>query len=126
MTDRTPTCCELACYEDPGCSCEGCDYRTPTTLDAAWEALHVDLTNAWQNEGPTYYENILARHRPRIETEARAEVTDDMTAAARALRERLTIDPGNVVSWGEWDTLDEALAKRYWDGKDAALEEKTP
>jgi len=28
---RTPTCCELACYEDPGCSCEGCDYRTPTT-----------------------------------------------------------------------------------------------
>ena len=55
--------------------------RTPTTLDAAWEALHVDLTNAWQNEGPTYYENILARHRPRIEAEARAEVTDDMTTA---------------------------------------------
>ena len=43
--------------------------------------------------------------------------TDDLAltlavvAAARALRERLTIDPGNVVSWGEWDTLDEALAK---------------
>ena len=55
--------------------------RTPTTLDAAWEALHVDLTNAWQNEGPTYYENILARHRPRIEAEARAEVTDDKTTA---------------------------------------------
>jgi hypothetical protein len=34
-----------------------------------------------------------------------------VVAAARALRERLTIDPGNVVSWGEWDTLDEALAK---------------
>jgi len=33
-----------------------------------------------------------------------------VVAAARALRERLTIDPGNVVSWGEWDTLDEALA----------------
>jgi hypothetical protein len=56
--------------------------RTPTTaLDAAWEALHVDLTNAWQNEGPTYYENILARHRPLIETEARAE------ARAEALRD---------------------------------------
>ena len=34
-----------------------------------------------------------------------------VVAAARALRERLTIDPGNVVSWAEWDTLDEALAK---------------
>ena len=33
-----------------------------------------------------------------------------VVAAARALRERLTIDPGNVVSWAEWDTLDEALA----------------
>ena len=21
---RTPTCCELACYEDPGCTCDGC------------------------------------------------------------------------------------------------------
>jgi len=33
-----------------------------------------------------------------------------VVAAARALRERLTIDPGNVVSWGEWDTLGAALA----------------
>lgn len=22
-----PSCCELACYEDPGCSCPGCDDR---------------------------------------------------------------------------------------------------
>ena len=44
-----------------------------------------------------------------IEAEARASL--DVVAAARALRERLTIDPGNVVSWAEWDTLDEALAK---------------
>ena len=42
--------------------------------------------------------------------------TDDLAAvlavvaAARAIRERLTIDPGNVVSWAEWDTLDERLA----------------
>jgi len=42
--------------------------------------------------------------------------TDDLDAvlavveAARALRERLTIDPGNVVSWAEWDTLGAALA----------------
>ena len=70
MTDRTPTCCELACYEDPGCTCDGC-HPDPAPLDV--ERLAV-------------------------------------VAAARALRERLTIDPGNVVSWGEWDTLDEALA----------------
>ena len=43
--------------------------------------------------------------------------TDDLALvlavveAARALRERLTIDPGNVESWAEWDTLDDALAK---------------
>ena len=32
MTDRTPTCCELACYEDPGCTCDGCapDPAPPT------------------------------------------------------------------------------------------------
>ena len=49
-----------------------------------------------------------------IEAEARASLDVErlaVVAAARALRERLTIDPGNVVSWGEWDTLDEALAK---------------
>jgi hypothetical protein len=23
-TDDEPSCCELACYEDPGCACEGC------------------------------------------------------------------------------------------------------
>ena len=22
--DAAPTCCELACYEDPGCACDGC------------------------------------------------------------------------------------------------------
>ena len=48
-----------------------------------------------------------------IEAEARASLDVErlaVVAAARALRERLTIDPGNVVYWAEWDTLDEALA----------------
>ena len=60
--------------------------RTPTALDAAWEALHVDLTNAWQNEGPTYYENILARHRPLIET---AHAPLDVERVARIFHGRL-------------------------------------
>jgi hypothetical protein len=29
---RTPTCCELACYEDPGCTCDGC-HPDPAPLD---------------------------------------------------------------------------------------------
>lgn len=24
MNQNDPTCCELACYEDPGCACDGC------------------------------------------------------------------------------------------------------
>ena len=24
-TDTEPSCCELACYEDPGCACPGCE-----------------------------------------------------------------------------------------------------
>lgn len=25
VEDPEPSCCELACYEDPGCACEGCE-----------------------------------------------------------------------------------------------------
>jgi len=31
-TPPTPTCCELACYEDPGCTCDGC-HPDPAPLD---------------------------------------------------------------------------------------------
>ena len=103
--------------------------RTPTTLDAAWEALHVDLTNAWQNEGPTYYENILARHRPRIEAEARAEVTDDMTTAYMVGYVDAARRSGMPINVTEADienlVIEYDSGVRYWDGKDAALE-KTP
>ena len=101
--------------------------RTPTTLDAAWEALHVDLTNAWQNEGPTYYENILARHRPLIETEARAERRAERLDV-NALRDaaRRSGMPINVtVADIENLVIEYNSGVRYWDGKDAALEEPT-
>ena len=93
---------------------------TPRTLDAAWEALEIELDDDHR------VMSVIARHRPLIEAALTqppvllslsineqtvthpAEPT--LRDAARALRERLTIDPGNVVSWGEWDTLDEALA----------------
>jgi len=80
-----------------------------TPADAAWEALAEELRRDYGNVSTRL---LLARHRPLIEaalTPPPAEPT--LRDAARALRERLTIDPGNVVSWAEWDTLDEALAK---------------
>ena len=40
--------------------------RTPTTLDAAWEALEIEL------DGPDHrVMSVIARHRPLIEAEAR-------------------------------------------------------
>ena len=40
--------------------------RTPTTLDAAWEALEIDLDDDHR------VMSVIARHRPLIEAEARA------------------------------------------------------
>ena len=73
--------------------------RTPTTATGHAE---VDAA-AWH---AAVCESPTGKARAPLDVERLAVV-----AAARALRERLTIDPGNVVSWGEWDTLDEALAK---------------
>ena len=50
MTDTDPTCCELACYEDPGCCCDGCEAAdaaaTPAPLDECpvcrWQAPDHD------------------------------------------------------------------------------------
>jgi len=87
---------------------------TPTpaepTLDAPWLTPHP-----WQSDGNATC--VVCGHGPgrTIHDVAPDPAPLDVerlavVAAARALRERLTIDPGNVVSWGEWDTLDEALA----------------
>ena len=39
---RTPTCCELACYEDPGCTCDGCHPDpAPLDVDRLARALHA-------------------------------------------------------------------------------------
>jgi len=72
----------------------------PRIVTLAWDATAEDVARIrrdWE---------AAAEARAPLDVERLAVV-----AAARALRERLTIDPGNVVSWGEWDTLDEALAK---------------
>jgi len=42
--------------------------RTPTTLDAAWEALEIDLDDDHR------VMSVIARHRPLIEAEARASL----------------------------------------------------
>lgn len=39
-----PTCCELACYEDPGCACDGC---TPG-LSEAWARAEAALPEGWR------------------------------------------------------------------------------
>ena len=85
--------------------------RTPSTAAgrAAMRGIIGGSLALWRDEPDAIADLILA-----IEAEARASLDVErlaVVAAARALRERLTIDPGNVVSWGEWDTLDEALAK---------------
>jgi len=81
--------------------------RTPTTAAGRRLMAVMSTVPLDGRKGLEYF--VLA-----IEAEARAPLDVErlaVVAAARALRERLTIDPGNVVSWGEWDTLDEALAK---------------
>mgnify|MGYP001188945780 CR=1 FL=1 len=54
--------------------------RTPTTLDAAWEALREDLDR--RGDGLAY--PTLAEHRPTIEAEARAEALRDVREAVNA------------------------------------------
>ena len=109
--------------------------RTPTTATLGHrDVCTVDVPAAWHEKWPclpderhTFPPSAThcfcgALRRPPVDVvevtlftpaEARASLDVErlaVVAAARALRERLTIDPGNVVSWGEWDTLDEALA----------------
>jgi len=91
----------------------------PAPLDARY-AAQLNLTIKANSTIEDLREELHAAHEHRRVVEEYMVAQDPapldverlaVVAAARALRERLTIDPGNVVSWGEWDTLDEALAK---------------
>jgi len=50
---RTPTCCELACYEDPGCTCDGC-HPDPAPLDVKRERLVVAALRYYADTMPGY------------------------------------------------------------------------
>ena len=63
MTDRTPTCCELACYEDPGCTCDGC-HPDPAPLDVERLARALrgrDFQEAWHFDGAEKAAAVIAR-----------------------------------------------------------------
>ena len=35
-TDDEPSCCEYACYEDPGCTCDGCNGQRSVDERGLW------------------------------------------------------------------------------------------
>jgi hypothetical protein len=48
-----PSCCEYACYEDPGCSCDGCELiRLRKIEEAAREALEVLSSLTMHDDDP--------------------------------------------------------------------------
>jgi len=134
MTDRTPTTAAGRALVESARQRSSLTWRdTPnhvalvaktveqtTTMVLAIEAevrapLDVEMTDRTRTPATRWYPTDCADHYiAGYKAGARASLDVErlaVVAAARALRERLTIDPGNVVSWGEWDTLDEALAK---------------
>jgi hypothetical protein len=52
--DAAPTCCELACYEDPGCTCDGCrsEDAAPQPADKWTEQQWQARLDQWARDYP--------------------------------------------------------------------------
>jgi hypothetical protein len=53
--EREATCCDFACYEDPGCTCDGCA-PTPNRLLDAERARHAALVAAAREVAGAYFD----------------------------------------------------------------------